>query len=74
MAVREDGKLWRKEKKNSRRRREKGTKKLRPEEADRGQNLSAQLLLAEPSNFLLALGSHVSGSRQVASECPDKEW
>ena len=66
MAVREDGKLWRKEKK--------GTKKLRPEEADRGQNLSAQLLLAEPSNFLLALGSHVSGSRQVASECPGKEW
>ena len=53
---------------------EKGTKKLRPEEADRGQNLSAQLLLAEPSNFLLALGSHVSGSRQVASECPGKEW
>jgi hypothetical protein len=52
----------------------KGTKKLRPEEADRGQNLSAQLLLAEPSNFLLALGSHVSGSRRVASECPGKEW
>ena len=49
-------------------------KKLRPEEADRGQNLSAQLLLEEPSNFLLALGSHVSGSRQVTSECPGKEW
>ena len=36
-----------------------------PEEADRGLNLSAKLSLdleAEPSKFLLALGSHVSGS------------
>ena len=41
----------------------------------RGLNLPAQLSLeAEPSKFLLALGSHVSGSHQVASECPDKEW